>query len=929
MSPWRSSYSRTSASRWSDPVVTTMTATLLRPLPGFAFDSAAPVYDDVLPRMDVAVFAGFAARGPVNVPVPLEDAEQFAEVFGADASLAWDLDRGRVLQAQLAPAVRSFFMNGGKRCWVIRLTRGATSNALPVPGLAAVTSTGSLVPFVLCSSSPGSWSDGVEVSASLVSQRFGVRRWDGAAHEIEVVGPSGVALAVGDLLRITSRDSDAVLYAGVGAVTAHDAQGASPRRLALRIRTSDEQWVDIQRIPVQRDGTAQLGTHTVPVTFVHSSRGAHSSASDVLLSMPVAAHAAPRPGETLVVAFGAETLVVTVTHVSVGPDAQSPPAPDIRVRGDGVWRRQSAPASSPLPSALSVERLSLELWSRVAGGNPRRIGDLGLAPGHPRHVELLPSDDALYATGDVHRATWRDALAPRFPAAGSGAVRLCIPFALGSLPRAFLPAIPPDGAALERDGLVPFNASLFGDEQLANTFASTLLADAEYLRFIAPITHEPTGLHRVLAIEEATLLAVPDAAQPGWVAMEKGTPPPPDPSAVNASDPRDAAAFIDCGAVEGRGPWLEVAGHDATSSIALEWTAADGTISFLVEESTNRDWRGAIVVFQGAGASITIAPRQPGDYYYRVRGIGDHPTEWSNGVGVRLAGASAWRARRPSEYRDDVLVAAQRMLLRVCAARRDMMAVLSLPAHYRDGAALAHAQLLGATDAPVVALGSSVVPPLSMGERDALGFAALYHGWLVTRDDNRAQRAIAPDGAACGVIARRGIERGAWVAPANEVLRGVIALEQPAAPSRWQDLQQLAINTMRHTARGFMVMSADTLAGDDDLRPIAVRRLLILLRRVALRLGATYVFEPNNDSFRRMVQRRFEAMLGDLFQRGAFAGSSAATAFQVHADASLNTPASKDTGQFVVELRVAPSRPMTFLTIRLLQTGERITVSGG
>ena len=41
-----------------------------------------------------------------------------------------------------------------------------------------------------------------------------------------------------------------------------------------------------------------------------------------------------------------------------------------------------------------------------------------------------------------------------------------------------------------------------------------------------------------------------------------------------------------------------------------------------------------------------------------------------------------------------------------------------------------------------------------------------------------------------------------------------------------------------------MVLSADTLSDDPDLRPINVRRLLILLRRLALRLGATYVFEP-------------------------------------------------------------------------------------
>src|SRR5436190_23525596 len=99
-----------------------MTLATMRRLPGFAFETP-PVYDEALPRMDVAVFVGIAASGPVDIPVPVEDAEQFTAIFGADAPLAWDVDRGRIAYAQLAPAVRMFFANGGRRCWVIRVAR--------------------------------------------------------------------------------------------------------------------------------------------------------------------------------------------------------------------------------------------------------------------------------------------------------------------------------------------------------------------------------------------------------------------------------------------------------------------------------------------------------------------------------------------------------------------------------------------------------------------------------------------------------------------------------------------------------------------------------------------------------------------------------------------------------------------------------------
>ncbi len=64
-----------------------MTSTT-RKLPGIRFETTAPPTPEVLPRMDIAAFVGFAASGPIDLPVPVEDAVQFADVFGADAPLA-------------------------------------------------------------------------------------------------------------------------------------------------------------------------------------------------------------------------------------------------------------------------------------------------------------------------------------------------------------------------------------------------------------------------------------------------------------------------------------------------------------------------------------------------------------------------------------------------------------------------------------------------------------------------------------------------------------------------------------------------------------------------------------------------------------------------------------------------------------------------
>src|SRR5262249_46490070 len=127
-----------------------------------------------------------------------------------------------------------------------------------------------------------------------------------------------------------------------------------------------------------------------------------------------------------------------------------------------------------------------------------------------------------------------------------------------------------------------------------------------------------------------------------------------------------------------------------------------------------------------------------------------------------------------------------------------------------------------------------------------------------------------------GMIALRSLSRGAWIAPANELLTSIVALTPPVSSANWQGLQDTQINLIRQEPRGFLALCADTLSDEEeqDLRPINVRRLLMLLRRLALRLGTTYVFEPNSDAFRRLVQRGFETMLGQMFARGAFAGST-------------------------------------------------------
>jgi phage tail sheath protein FI len=174
-------------------------------------------------------------------------------------------------------------------------------------------------------------------------------------------------------------------------------------------------------------------------------------------------------------------------------------------------------------------------------------------------------------------------------------------------------------------------------------------------------------------------------------------------------------------------------------------------------------------------------------------------------------------------------------------------------------------------------------------------------------------------------MATRAVTRGAWVAPANEPLRGVLGLTPTILEGARQSLQDAAVNLIRREPAGFLCLDSDTLSDDDELRALNVRRLLILVRRAALRTGWVYTFEPHSFALRNTIRRGFESMLSSMFLRGAFAGTNEKTSYQVITDETVNTGQSMEQGRFIAELRIAPSRPLSFLTIRLLQRGETST----
>jgi phage tail sheath protein FI len=266
------------------------------------------------------------------------------------------------------------------------------------------------------------------------------------------------------------------------------------------------------------------------------------------------------------------------------------------------------------------------------------------------------------------------------------------------------------------------------------------------------------------------------------------------------------------------------------------------------------------------------------------------------------------------EFSDAAMLNIHQAMLRMAGSRGDLVAILSLPEHFQSRRAIEYKNRLSS----VISV-SSVISETGPEETKLLSYGAIYHPWPVALEHGTTPVTVPPDGVACGVIAQRSINRGAWVAPANIVVRDVVALAQTYNRLETVRLFEAQINLLTADSRGIVVFNAVTLSEDEELKLLNVRRLLILLRRLAIREGMEITFDPNNESTRRLIERIFERMLTDLYTRGAFTGNTPDQAFRVIVNESNNTRQSIDQGRLVVDLKVAPSQPLKFLTIRLIQ----------
>ncbi|MBL9127233.1 MAG: phage tail sheath subtilisin-like domain-containing protein, partial [Verrucomicrobiales bacterium] len=791
---------------------------------GIRFE-AQPAPSETLPRMDIAVFVGFASRGPIDRPVVVEDFAGFREVFGPDLALAWSTERRAVLSAQLSLAVRGFFENGGRRCWVIRVARDAETSAFPVSGLLAVGARG-VAPAFGRARSAGCGADSLVLEPSfrnagvrLVAQEFGSR-----TARLTVAAGSGLSVRRGDLLALRFADPRIHFLSFVGETPGPPVVGLDGDA-EQRLVSAAGYWVVLGRPSTMPDAVRVEWTplpgdvRGAEATVGWPEFSGNGGDKDGLCTLGTHASIRPEVGEWLKIEGNGTEGWVRVESSRLAE--QGPDRARSEIRGRWVTIRRNRPHGDGA-RALSAGILRMDLRTRGTGLAATALRELGLCPDHVRYWNAIPSDDELFAeptpglSAEASNAgdwvgLWQDVRHPRFEFAGDGdrtelflPIGALLPFpataGIGARYAGFRGVYggtgdgPSTRPRLEREGLASMDPSLFLDPDLKDSTAERLVGDAEFTRDRSTSPRRLRGIHAALEVEEATLLAVPDAMHPRW-------------------------------------EWVDRVAEDG----------ADRAESPVANPSTTRGVEDEGRVFRECAVASPQSVRSEG-----CTGRGEAGTR------VPPGGRYEWRSWEPRDRR--ALVEVHRAMLRMAAARGDLLAVLGLPAHFRETEALEYVARLRAGAKAGGGSGPEESGFPSEEEARVFSYGAMYHPWLwVVSSEHRrgGVERTGPEGAVCGVMAKRAADRGAWIAPANEPLRGVVDLDPEVRADRRTEWLEARINLVRRESRGFLVLGADTLSEDEDLGPISVRRLLILLRRLALRHGMEYVFEPGGPQLER------------------------------------------------------------------------------
>jgi Bacteriophage tail sheath protein len=211
--------------------------------------------------------------------------------------------------------------------------------------------------------------------------------------------------------------------------------------------------------------------------------------------------------------------------------------------------------------------------------------------------------------------------------------------------------------------------------------------------------------------------------------------------------------------------------------------------------------------------------------------------------------------------------------------------------------------------------------------------AALYFPPIMAEDplENNHVRDMPPSGMIAGIFARIDSSHGVWKAPAGieAVMKGTQGLKESIKDKENETLNRLGINCLRtFPIYNTVIWSARTRAGADSLasewKYIPIRRMALFLEESLYRGLKWVVFEPNEEPLWAQIRLNVGAFMHELFQKGAFQGSTPIEAYFVKCDRETTTQNDIDKGFVNIIVGFAPLKPSEFIVIKIQQLADQI-----
>lgn len=202
------------------------------------------------------------------------------------------------------------------------------------------------------------------------------------------------------------------------------------------------------------------------------------------------------------------------------------------------------------------------------------------------------------------------------------------------------------------------------------------------------------------------------------------------------------------------------------------------------------------------------------------------------------------------------------------------------------------------------------------------GFGTFYFPQIRVKDPiDGSLTWVAPSGHMAGIWARTDGLRGVHKAPANELIRGALDVSHRLTRDEQGVLNPKGVNCIRFFAgEGIRVWGARTVASSSSpWRYLNVRRLFIMVEESIARSTRWIVFEPNDRSLWKSIQRDVSAFLKRVWRSGALMGRTPEEAFFVRCDEETNPTEDIDSGLVTTLIGLAPVKPAEFVVFRVSQ----------